>query len=308
MLLGIDGGQTKTVGMLLSLDGEIVAQKRTAPMPHCGELTPDYFVILRTLVKDLCEETSITRDEIYYLCGGLCGIDSEAQALEKEVLMSEQLQIKNITLVNDAVTALWGATDAEHAIILQHGTAFTSAIRDGYDNTYVFDSTDIGCIYDIREELIKLVARMIDGREETTPLKEATLKRFKVEDETTYGYNIEYELVSKREQKNTVDFIFDMWEQGDAGAAKLIENAARDYAAILHVMLRRVSASTVDVVFGGGVLDRAPEKFLELCKAYTKTDSEFRIVRPQNSPVMGAALLASELCGKSKKFSLEQYA
>lgn len=308
MLLGIDGGQTKTVGILLSFDGEIIAQKRVDPMPHCGELTPEYFAILRKLVKDLCEEAAITSDDVSYLCGGICGVDSEAQAREKEALMREQLQIKNVTLVNDAVTALWGATDAEHAIILQHGTAFTSAYRDGYDNTQVFDSVDIGGIYDIREELLKIIARMIDGREETTPLKEATLKRFNVKDETTYGYDIEYETISKREQKNTVSFIFDMWEQGDAGATKLIENAARDYAALLNVMFKKISANRVEVVFGGGVLDRAPDAFFELCKEFTKTYKEFCIVRPQNSPALGAVLLASELCDKSQKFSLEQYA
>lgn len=296
MYLGIDGGQTKTVGIIMAGDGTILAQKKIQGMPYQGELTPRYLFQLSQLVSDLCQEAEIHKESILHFCGGLCGIDTEKHAIEKGDLLSKELGIdrEKISLVNDAIIALWAATSNPRAIILQHGTAFTSAIRKNWHECWLFDSTDIGLMYDIRSELIAKVARMIDGRTPATPLKDKVLSQFNIVKEEEYGIAIDYEIVPIAEQKKTVDLIFREWLAGDQGAIDLVENAAADYALMIDIMLKRIPEGDPTIILGGGVLDRAPEQFLSLCAQYSKLTSSFdQIQRPVLKPVYGAALYAA---------------
>ncbi len=298
MFLGIDGGQTKVVGVILSSSGEILARKTTGAMPFMGELNSECLLLFSQLIKDLCKEASCSFEDIEHLCGGLCGIDCEEQAREKTGILSEYLNFPKdkITLVNDAIIALWAGTQHPQALLLQHGTAFTSAYRNGHSETEVFDCTDIGRIYDIREELLVLVARMIDGRAECSPLKEKLLSFFSIEDERDFGFAIDSEVVPHSLQKNSVEFIFDTWLEGDSGAEKIIEAAAEEYALMISVMLKKCSGNSVDVILGGGVLNRAPDVFFELCKSkLPENHSTIRLVRPLLAPVFGAALFAANI-------------
>ncbi len=294
MFLGIDGGQTKVEGVLISSTGEILAQKRTGPMPFMGEFTDECLLLFSELIRDICDDAECSLEDITHLCGGLCGIDTETQARDKTALLSEHLSFPQdkITLVNDAIIALWAGTDKPHVLLLQHGTAFTSAYRNSWSETEVFDSTDIGRIYDIRDELLVLVARMIDGRAESSPIKEKLLSYFEIQSESDYGFAIDTDIVPWEKQKNTVDLIFTEWLAGDKGAVQLIEKAAKEYALMITVMAKKCQAESVEVVMGGGVLNRAPDSFFDLCGSKLNGDT-ITVVRPGHAPVIGAALYAA---------------
>lgn len=301
MYFGIDGGQTKTVGVILSDKGTILAKRTISGMPYNGELHQKCLSELNQLVSSLCDEAHITRESIQHLCGGLCGIDNEKQAIDKRILISKALQLpaQKISLVNDAIIALWAGSKKQSAILLQHGTAFTSAIRKSSNESLLFDSTDIGRIFDIRQELLVLVARMIDGRKKSTSLKDETLSFFNIDDEKEFGFAIDYEVVPLEKQRATVDLIFHSWLNGDLGASELIEKAAEEYGAMITIMLRNCDRDSVDVIMGGGLLNRAPDSFFPLCQRYIRTEKKIQLCRPVLEPVLGAGLYAMAQEGQS---------
>lgn len=295
MFIGIDGGQTKTVGVLADESGTILAEKRISGMPFMGELTDEYCCELKQMILDLCEESNTALNAIDHICGGLCGVDTVLQKEEKEQFLSELFGIdrSKLTLVNDGITALWGATESEYSIILQHGTAFTSAFRNGNVESAVFDCTDIGRIFDIRDELLVAAARMIDGRRKETPLLRALLDRFNITNPADFGFAVDNDIVPLKDQKNTVEFLFDHWQQGDETAIDLIESAIEEYVLMSHIMLKKIDSPVVDVVFGGGVLDRAPDAFLKRCEEKLRVKNrDIEIVRPKREPAYGAVQYA----------------
>lgn len=301
MYVGIDGGQTKTVGVILSAEGEILAQREIGGMPFNGELTENFLRQFRELLEQLCEKAMILKSEIKQFCGGLCGIDNEQQKVEKAAILSKALTLpkEKITLVNDAIIALWAGTNSPAALLLQHGTAFTSAVRDSNGVTRLFDSTDIGRIFDIRQELLILVARMIDGRKNATPLKEKLLQFFHIEDEKEFGFVIDYEIVPLEKQRATVELIRNAWLEGDIEATQLIDSAAEDYAGMIKVMLNQCTNEEISIVMGGGLLNRLPDSFFELCRKHIHTEKQIHFCRPALKPVLGAALYAAARDGFS---------
>lgn len=305
MYLGIDGGQTKTVGIIISIDGAILAHTKTKAMPHQGALTNDCLEMFKDLFNTLFTQAKCSIKDITHVCGGLCGIDSESQATEKHAILSQYLSIppKRLTLVNDAINALWGAAGHRPTLLLQHGTAFTSAIRLGNGDSLVHDCIDIGRVYDIRTELIVTIARMIDGRIPTTNLKEKALNHFGISDEKDFCFAIDYYEISEKKQKNTIELLASSWEEGDIGADLIMQAAAEDYALMCDMMLKKVVEEKATIVFGGGVLNRLPDSFLALCKSYIKSSKELEIVRPILEPVVGAALYAAHLANAPLDFN-----
>jgi len=300
MFIGIDGGQTKIVGILINENGEILAEKTVNGMPYMGELTEKCCSDILELVISLCDSVNVSLQDVLHICGGLCGIDTDDHARVGQYKLAQTFGVvsEKITLVNDAIIALWGGSENSQSILLQHGTAFTSAIRDGFGKSSVFDCTDIGRIFDIRQELLVAVARMIDGRRDGTPLLEAVLERFGIDCSADFGIAIDTEQVSQKEQMNTVSFLSEQWEQGEPTASELMECAMTEYVLMCEIMLKKLQNKNTSVVFGGGVLNRLPDSFLKLCEErLNRSGYSLSVVRPELSPVRGAALYATHLCG-----------
>lgn len=300
MFLGIDGGQTKTAGVIIDRDGNVVAEKYVEGMYHMGELDPDSQRVFNQLAVDLCKEALVYVEDIEACGVGACGIDFAEQIPEKHQIFSDILFVppENLVLVNDALVALWGATSGEGALIIQHGTAFTSAVRESWDNAYVFDSTDIGRLFDIRYELLVKVARMIDGRLPATGIKDRLLEFFNLNDESLFGPYIDHEIITAEQQLNTAPLIFNAWEEGDSCAAELIDCAIEDYVLMVKIMMDKIRTKKIDVIFSGGLLERAPNSFINLCAEKIQAiNPDADVKRPILPPVYGAAVMAAAHAG-----------
>src|SRR5205085_1152216 len=90
------------------------------------------------------------------------------------------IPVRRVTLVNDAVAALWGLTVGPRAVMIQLGTGFTAAWRKRLGKEETFDHLAVGGPFDLRFELPKMVARMLDGREQVTGLKARALRHYGV--------------------------------------------------------------------------------------------------------------------------------
>ena len=96
---------------------------------------------------------------------GISGIDFE-EHIPGQVQAVHQvlgLPAERLTVVNDGIVALWGASPAARAGIIQHGSFMTSAIRSEPGQERIYDNLDVAAAVDLRREAVRLVARMIDG-------------------------------------------------------------------------------------------------------------------------------------------------
>lgn len=293
--VGIDGGGSKTKAVLCTASGRVLARTHTGPCALIGPPTPEIREHLRHLTATLCRDAQVTPQAVARWCLGLNGIDFVDEIPTQFAALTETLGVpsERVLLVNDGIIALAGTGSAPVAAILQHGSGFTSAYRRQFGQETLFDHLNVGRIFDLRFELQALLARMIDGRAEITPLKERVLRHFHIDDERTYA-----ELAFRRRIPislilHTPDLVFEGWLAGDAAATWLVTQAIESYAVTTEAMLRRAGKGA-ELFLGGGVINRAPEPFWQLLTARLhKTDAHLLIGKPQFPPEFGAVALCA---------------
>jgi N-acetylglucosamine kinase-like BadF-type ATPase len=296
LYLGLDGGGTKTAGAITGPDGTILARLRTGPSAIVGPVNPRSRKVMAGLVRNLLRQARLRPSGIAFCAVGLNGIDfpDEYPVQIRGVSSAIGLPARKVALVNDAIPALWGATDSPAACLLQHGSGKTSALRKGFGAEECYDHLDAGSLYDIRGELARAVARMIDGRLKATPLLSAALRRYGVRHPRDYAEALYRRRIPWRRILFACDLAYRYWLKGDPVAGRLVRDAAEDYALTGAAMVRKTGVPTAVAAFGGGVLDRAPERFWSLLRRRLAAHApRARMAKPAMKAELGACVMAA---------------
>lgn len=298
--LGIDGGASKTRGLLIDGAGAILAQDK-APgssiigMPHIGALET-----LGALAQSLCAQAGIGVESITYCSLGLNGIDFADEFPGQHTALSGGLGIapEQLLLVNDGIIALWGASPAPAAAILQHGSGVTGGYRTRFGAETLYDHLGVGRIFDLRSELATLIARMLDGRAEPTPLLAIILNHYGVSADE-YPDALFRQRIPQERLRGTPPLVYAAWLKGDPAAEGLVQCAIEDYAITGKALIRNTGSDVAEMVFGGGVIVQAPQAFWEILAGRIQGRFPRATVKsPELPPEYGAAIMAAFHAGR----------
>ena len=296
LFLGIDGGESKTRGVLINDRGELLAQSSGFASAISGAPSKASIKILAGLIDERCDNANTDRSHLNNTCIGLNGVDFKSEFAIQHAGLSDGLKIppQNLILTNDGISALWSVSPSRQALILQVGSGFTSAYRTRFGDEHLFDHLNVGDNYDIRKNAIKTVARMIDGRIKETQLKSALLDYLKISDEnlfceTIFQNEIEWDKISR-----IISVVVNCWRLGDPEATRIVNDAAEDYALTACNLIPKTGCNTPDVSFGGGIITFLGGNFWQmLAEKINKHFPQANVVRPGLSPELGSALHAS---------------
>jgi len=300
LLLGLDGGSAKTAGVIITPEGRLLARARGRGSAIVGAPSAEASSVLSSIVDSLCSQADASRDDIQSCGMGLSGIDfdDELPVQHEGIAAVLGIQQDHLFLVNDAIVALWGATAKSAATLFQHGSGFTGGYRARHGEEVLFDHLSIADTFDMRRALISLVARMINGMAEPTPLKERTLAHFGIEDEQEYCEAVYRHFIPSERRLRTPPLIFSSWLEGDPAAASLVDRAIRDYALAAKAMIAATGSASPDVTFGGGVIARAPSEFWRLLSQRVReSHPEVTVKPPDLLPEFGGAVMAGHHVG-----------
>jgi N-acetylglucosamine kinase-like BadF-type ATPase len=301
-LLGIDTGASKSVAALSDGAG-LLAEVSGPGMMLLGSPTEEQLRVLSGLVAELCSAAGVESDDIVHVGAGMCGVDLPKQWEEQHRALCRGLRLdpRRTTLVNDGVVALWGATLAERATILQQGSAFTSVYRAALGQEQVFDPFDFARLLDVRKEALARVSRMLDGRATRTPLASRVLDHVGVPDGEAL-----VELLADpfgegwKQLSRVTPVVSAAWLDGDPAATTMLETLATDLAVTVSAMARRIGPGPFEAVFGGGVLRRLAPEFLDLVGArLAELCPEAVVGTVALPPERGALVMAAHYAGLS---------
>lgn len=294
--LGIDSGGTKTEAVLLDGEGGIVASARGGASAIIGKPSPEAMGVIKSLMDKIFLQAGKDCSQIEYCVLGLNGIDfeDEYEMQYGEFLRGLNLEPENFALVNDGIPALWGASPSPRCAILQHGTGFTSAFRPAYGSERLFDHLNVCECFDIRDEILKLAARMNAGAVEATPFLDAVLGQLGLSSEQFPEYYYKNKYAGRCKAKFLMDIVFSLWQNGDTGAGSLMEKAIDDYALLLLTMIKKAGTEGAVAVIGGGVVNSAPERLRdEIARRIEAVCPGVKMQSPDFSPAVGAAVMAA---------------
>ena len=172
MILGVDGGNSKTALLVATTEGELVASLR-GPGTNTHAVGPDAVAdVIGALVAEAGAALPVEHAVFF-----LCGADEPADIAGLEEAIGRRGWARELTVDNDTFALLRAGTDADAAVGVICGTGINvvgraSGGRVARYPSLGWETGDWGGALMLGREVLRLAARSEDGRGEETALVE----------------------------------------------------------------------------------------------------------------------------------------
>ncbi|WP_028546287.1 N-acetylglucosamine kinase [Paenibacillus taiwanensis] len=315
-ILAIDGGGTKTLGVLVRRDGTVLSAVQCGPSNINGDCVRA-FQVLTDVVSSLCDVAKQCGERVEVLFAGLAGIEQGNNREQVTIHLQQFCQQgllpreANIVVDNDAVTALYSGTLGGPGIVQIAGTgSITYGVHANGRRERVggwgYIIGDAGSGYAIGRAGLAAVFRAWDGLAAPTVLMPML--------QQCYGLHTITDLIpmiyteSARQQVAAVaPLVLEAADVGDKAALEIVKEAAQDMGQAITALYKKgdggpsplLSESgelnvpnkpndTIQVVLTGGVFQRAAlllPTIKDICSA-AGMPAQFHV--PDCPPVAGA--------------------
>jgi N-acetylglucosamine kinase-like BadF-type ATPase len=293
VILGVDGGNSKTELVATTTEGELLAFVRGGGSNSHAVGAEGAAEVIDGLVREAGLDGTATVGAFY-----LCGADVAADIAELEAVVARRAWVYEAIVDNDTFALLRAGTDAETAVAIVCGAGINCVARgpDGRAARYPslgWETGDWGGSEMLGNEALFLAARDEDGRGTPTALVELVRAHFGLS-VTEVGEAVHYRRIRAARLGELAPGVVALAAE-DAVARSLVERLASEIALLTERAFRDLAVDAADVVLGGGML-RAGEGFLhEAVLARLPEGARPLVLR--DPPVLGAALAALDAAG-----------
>lgn len=294
-IIGIDGGGTKTRGILYSkgeIKSELVSGTTRIGAVGVGESCE------RTLnvITELCNRAAIETEEVDAIVVGLAGVwlDEEkkrSQNLIRTLARGQRTAINDIMVTSDAEIALEGAFGGGDGIMVIVGTG---SIALGKLKSKLYRCGGWGIELDdegsgawIGREGLTAVVRALDGRGKETVLSKEIEKMYS-------AINLEeprtiVKAYSERafEYQNLTPKVMECAAAGDEVCMEIINSASKHLAELPAAIVKNYKDLPVKVALMGGIID-ADTLLKNLLEKEISSNKSLNLVKPMGSALDGA--------------------
>ena len=311
-VLGIDGGGSKTVCILMDDTGQVLGRGEAGASNYQSIGVAATFQsiqsAIRTTVVEAQKFTNIIKVEA--ICLGLAGVGRAAdiyvvKSLVQELQNSKLLPItwalpsSNIVICNDALIALMGGVGNPVGIVVAAGTGSIIFGRNHQGNTKRVGGWghilgDEGSAYKIAVAGMQSAIKAYDGREMPTSL----IKDFQqhlglasIEDLVEVIYRRGWGVKEIAALAPIVDRTAD---QGDEVANSIVEEAVKDLVKATFTVIDAIFSpmSVFEVVTTGSVWPGRSKMHERFAASIVAKFPLAKVIYPRNEPAIGAGLLA----------------
>jgi N-acetylglucosamine kinase-like BadF-type ATPase len=181
--LGVDGGQSSTLGLIADETGRVIGRGQGGPCNHVTgpEAKAKFTGALTRVLTEACAQAGLDRKAIAFraACLGFSGGTTDKELFTRELVAADHYKI-----THDAEIALIGATGGDPGIIMISGTGSISFGRNAQGKTaraggwgYVFG--DEGSGFDLTRQALRAALRVEEGWGRETILGELLLRETK---------------------------------------------------------------------------------------------------------------------------------
>jgi N-acetylglucosamine kinase-like BadF-type ATPase len=302
-VLGVDGGNTKTIALIASSDGTIIGSGRSGQTDIYGATSPAAAVeAVASAVNYALQTAGIPPTALVASCFSLAGADWPEDFDFWREMLSGRGYHQQVAVVNDAIGALYAGLPNGPGVVVACGTGATTGARgqDGRLWHSSFWQATQGS-HHLGQKALRAIYQAELGIAPATTLTGRILTFFEL---STVEEVLHRQ--TAREQRPPGHFeglariLLDEGEAGDAVARQIIEQhgaSLGDYAlaAARHV---GIESSPYTLVLTGGVLRHPSLPLREAIVNRVRTASPgAQAVTSQFEPVVGALLLSFERAG-----------
>ena len=290
--LGVDGGQSGTKAMIGDDAGRILGTGEAGPCNHAaaGEGRAKLERAIKGSVGEACRQAGLDPERVAFkaACFGMSGGPED-----KREILAATLRIEHLTVTNDAVIALAGATRSGQGIITIAGTGSIAFGRNAEGRTaraggwgYIFG--DEGGGFDIVRQAARCALRMEEGWGSRTALTERLL----VATSSTTANEMLHRFYTDdwpRSRVATLARVVDaVAVEGDPVAQGVLRSAAQELAMLTGAVRQQLWAGgePVEVVYIGGAFQS--DAVREAFRTLVELPDGVRCGPPWKGPAEGA--------------------
>ena len=247
LVLGVDGGNSKTDVVVATTDGEPVSFLRGGGSNSHG---PGGSAVCIEVIASLIDlEEQADRAVLF-----LCGADLPHDVIELTQLARARRWARDVTVDNDTFALLYAGTDAADAVAVICGAGINCVGRSG-DRIVRYpalgwETGDWGGAEALGQEALYHANRAVDGRGEPTALVELVELHFG-KPLVEVGADLHYRRMPRARLGELAPAVV---ASEDAIALELTQRLADEIVLLVERALRDLELDGADVVLGGGML------------------------------------------------------
>ncbi|HEV2801318.1 MAG TPA: BadF/BadG/BcrA/BcrD ATPase family protein [Pyrinomonadaceae bacterium] len=301
IVLGVDGGGTKTQAVITDEEGQALGTGLAGPSNPLRVGVSSAAAAVREAVDRACAEADVRRADIASAQVGLAGV---RRADLKEVMadaLRRALGINHLAVVTDADIALYGATNGKPGLVLIAGTGSICCGKNARRRHVCAGgwgplAGDEGSGSWIGRRALQAVAQATDGRGEATNLDEAACRYFNVASPEDLSLAIYAPSMTNERIAGFARHVIEAAEGRDAVAAAIIADAGRELASMACTVIRklRMERERFQVAHVGGVFSAGELVLAPLRAGIKRLAPQAFLAPPQLSPALAAATMARE--------------
>jgi N-acetylglucosamine kinase-like BadF-type ATPase len=255
LILGVDGGNSKTDAVLASTDGEPLAYVRGGGSnSHAPGGAARAVEVIGSLVERLPFEPPAERG-VFFLCGA--DVPGDVEELRREV--DARGWTAQATVDNDTFALLHAGTDRPDAVAVVCGAGINCIGRSAAGRVARYpalgwETGDWGGSEMLGRDALYLANRAADGRGEPTVLVEAIERHFG-KPVVEVGADVHYRRMPQSRLGELAPAILGAACADDPVARRLVDGLAREIVLLVERALRDLEIGDADVVLGGGMLE-----------------------------------------------------
>lgn len=294
-VLGVDGGQTKTLAMVATLDGTVVGCGISGPSNHLNE--PGAYERLEKAVKNsiFMATSNLEPGDFRASFFGMASIDPKVRQIIKKIWHSESTEVDS-----DTISAWAGATMCNPGIVTISGTGSVSfGINERMERSwsaywaYLFG--DEGSGYDLGRKALRIAARASDGRGEKSVVLDKILDHFGVHSMDEVRGIIYGRVFERHEIASLACLVIEAAKLNDIVAMCALEEAGVQLAEGAIAVIKRLKMVDQQPLVHpvGGVFEHAGKMLIEpFSKAINESVPTAKVRQPLFSPIVGSVFMA----------------
>jgi N-acetylglucosamine kinase-like BadF-type ATPase len=295
LILGVDGGNSKTALLVATTDGELVASVR-GPGTNIHAVGAEAVAdALGALIAQSGVALPVDHGAFF-----LCGADLPSDVASLERAIDSRAWTLGLTVDNDTFALLRAGSDSADAVAVICGTGINVVGRAAGGRIARYPSLgwetgDWGGAGMLGREVLRLAARAEDGRGERTALVAIVREHFGSATVEAVGVDIHYGKISQARLAELAPGVLSAAADGDRVARSLIDRLADEIVLMARRAMGDLELAESDVVLGGGMLEGSRGLLYEA--VLERLPEGARAVHAVDPPVLGAALAALDATG-----------
>jgi N-acetylglucosamine kinase-like BadF-type ATPase len=300
LVLGVDGGGSKTRAVVADGLGEVLGEGLAGPSNPLRVGVGEAVAAIRHAVDRACASAGVRRVEVVAAEVGLAGV-KRADIRERMRVAVAELGVKTVEIVTDADIALYGATEGKPGLVIIAGTGSVCcginargrrACAGGWGPVV----GDEGSGSWIARRALQAVARATDGRGRKTSLVEAACDYFNVAAADDLSTAVYAPSMTNTRIAGFSSRVVKAAKKRDVVAREIVEEAGRELALAAGAVVRKLKMERerFQVAYVGGVFAAGALILDALSEELARVAPGAFLAPPVLAPAEAAARMAGE--------------